>query len=58
MGPIAFDNNYALLPDRFYTRQAPVPVAQPGPIRVNRELAEQLDSGARARCCFHHRSCR
>ena len=42
MGPIAFDNNYALLPDRFYARQAPVPVAHPGPIRVNRELAGQL----------------
>jgi uncharacterized protein YdiU (UPF0061 family) len=42
MGPIAFDNNYALLPDRFYARQAPVPVALPGPIRVNRELAGQL----------------
>jgi uncharacterized protein YdiU (UPF0061 family) len=42
MGPIAFDNSYARLPERFYARQAPEPVAQPGPIRVNTELARKL----------------
>jgi uncharacterized protein YdiU (UPF0061 family) len=42
MDPIAFDNSYARLPERFYARQAPEPVTTPGPIRVNRELAEAL----------------
>ena len=42
MDPASFDNSYARLPQRFYARQAPVPVAAPGPIRVNRELAAQL----------------
>ena len=42
MDPISFDNSYARLPERFYARQTPVPVAAPGPIRVNRELAAQL----------------
>ena len=42
MGPITFDNSYARLPEQFYARQTPVPVAAPGPIRVNRQLAEQL----------------
>jgi uncharacterized protein YdiU (UPF0061 family) len=39
---IAFDNSYARLPDRFFSRRAPTPVAQPGPIRVNTELAGLL----------------
>jgi uncharacterized protein YdiU (UPF0061 family) len=42
MDPIAFDNSYARLPDRFYARQAPEPVTKPGPIRVNVELATAL----------------
>jgi len=42
MDPASFDNSYARLPGRFYTRQTPAPVAAPGPIRVNRELAAQL----------------
>jgi uncharacterized protein YdiU (UPF0061 family) len=42
MDPIAFDNSYARLPGRFYARQVPEPVAAPGPIRVNHELAAQL----------------
>ncbi|MEJ6539731.1 MAG: YdiU family protein, partial [Halioglobus sp.] len=42
MSPITFDNSYARLPEQFYARQAPVPVTAPGPIRVNRQLAEQL----------------
>lgn len=42
MGSIPFDNSYARLPDLFYTRQAPTPVRVPGPIAVNRPLAEYL----------------
>ena len=38
----AFDNSYARLPARFYTRQLPIPVATPGLIRVNHELARYL----------------
>ena len=37
-----FDNSFLQLPGRFYTKLAPTPVSKPGPIRVNRELAEQL----------------
>ena len=37
-----FDNTYVTLPERFYTRQAPVPVADPGLIRVNHDLATRL----------------
>ena len=37
-----FDNSYARLPERFYTRQLPVPVSAPGLIRVNHELANYL----------------
>ena len=39
---LRFDNSYARLPDRFYVRQAPVPVSRPALIRVNRPLAERL----------------
>jgi uncharacterized protein YdiU (UPF0061 family) len=39
---LRFDNSYLQLPGRFYTELAPTPVSSPGPIRVNRELAEQL----------------
>ena len=42
MATIAFDNSYARLPERFYTRRAPTAVAQPGPIRVNHALAALL----------------
>ena len=42
MTAIAFDNSYARLPERFYTRRAPTAVAQPGPIRVNHALATLL----------------
>ena len=42
MDPITFNNSYIRLPQQFYTRQAPVPVAAPEPIRINRQLAEQL----------------
>ena len=37
-----FDNSYARLPERFYSRQQAEPVAKPGPVRVNRALAAQL----------------
>jgi uncharacterized protein YdiU (UPF0061 family) len=37
-----FDNSYARLPDRFFQRIAPTPVAAPRLIRVNRALASQL----------------
>jgi uncharacterized protein YdiU (UPF0061 family) len=39
---IPFDNSYARLPDRFYARLNPTPVAAPRLIRVNERLAEQL----------------
>ena len=37
-----FDNSYVNLPQRFYVRQAPVPVADPQLVRVNHELAKLL----------------
>ena len=37
-----FDNTYSQLPERFYVRLDPVPVSEPGLIRVNRGLAELL----------------
>ncbi len=39
---INFDNSYARLPDRFYVRLDPTPVAAPKLVRVNAALAEQL----------------
>jgi uncharacterized protein YdiU (UPF0061 family) len=42
MNTLHFDNSYLQLPDRFYTKLAPTPVSSPGPIRVNRELAQSL----------------
>lgn len=39
---IPFDNTYARLPDRFYARVNPTPVAAPRLVRVNTALAEQL----------------
>jgi uncharacterized protein YdiU (UPF0061 family) len=42
MNPIAFDNSYARLPERFYAAIAPTPVAAPRLIRLNGELAAQL----------------
>jgi uncharacterized protein YdiU (UPF0061 family) len=37
-----FNNSYVNLPERFYVRQAPVPVADPALICVNHELAQLL----------------
>ncbi len=39
---IPFDNSYARLPDRFYVRLDPTPVAEPMLIRLNTGLAETL----------------
>lgn len=39
---IPFDNSYARLPDRFYARLGPTPVAAPGLIAVNSALAREL----------------
>ena len=45
---IPFDNTYARLPERFYARLDPTPVAAPRLVRLNTALAEQLglDPGA------------
>ena len=40
---LPFDNSYGRLPERFYTRLAPTPVAEPGLIAVNHALARDLD---------------
>ena len=39
---LPFDNSYARLPERFYARLAPTPVAAPRLIKINRPLALQL----------------
>jgi len=39
---IPFDNSYATLPDRFFARVAPTPVAAPRLIKLNTALAQQL----------------
>ncbi|RAP42429.1 hypothetical protein BYZ73_04345 [Rhodovulum viride] len=39
---IRFDNSYARLPDRFFSRQAPEPVRAPRLLALNRPLAEAL----------------
>ncbi|MEW6643061.1 MAG: protein adenylyltransferase SelO [Pseudomonadota bacterium] len=44
--PIAFDNSYAALPDRFFARVAPTPVAAPRLIKLNAALAEELNLDA------------
>jgi uncharacterized protein YdiU (UPF0061 family) len=38
----AFDNSYARLPERLYTRQPPAPVAEPTLIAVNGRLAREM----------------
>lgn len=42
MNPIAFDNSYARLPERFHSRMSPTAVTAPAPITINRELAQLL----------------
>lgn len=53
---IAFDNTYARLPEKFYSRTKPTPVANPRLVKLNTALAELLgldvallssDAGAR-----------
>jgi uncharacterized protein YdiU (UPF0061 family) len=44
----AFDNSYARLPEQFYARVRPTPVAEPGLLRLNRPVAEQLGLDADA----------
>jgi len=39
---LPFDNSYARLPERFYARLAPTPVAAPRLVKLNRPLAVQL----------------
>ena len=39
----AFDNSYARLPDRFFARLRPTPVAAPCLVRLNQKLAGRLD---------------
>ncbi|MBF0247435.1 MAG: YdiU family protein [Alphaproteobacteria bacterium] len=39
---IAFDNSYARLPERFFARLAPEPVARPELVALNHALAESL----------------
>ncbi len=38
----AFDNSYARLPERFFARLDPTPVAAPGMVRLNQPLARDL----------------
>ena len=38
----AFDNSYARLPDRFFARLRPTPVAAPRLVRLNKKLAWHL----------------
>jgi uncharacterized protein YdiU (UPF0061 family) len=40
--PIAFDNSYARLPERFFARLSPDPVSSPRLIRLNEPLAQRL----------------
>ncbi|WP_425053682.1 protein adenylyltransferase SelO [Psychromarinibacter sp. S121] len=45
---VPFDNSYGRLPDRFFSRLAPTPVAKPGLIEVNDRLAAELGLDAEA----------
>jgi serine/tyrosine/threonine adenylyltransferase len=45
---IVFDNSYARLPERFYARVKPTPVAQPRLVKLNRSLARMLGLDADA----------
>ena len=44
--PVAFHNTYSSLPERFFTRVAPTPVAAPRLIALNRALASELNLDA------------
>jgi uncharacterized protein YdiU (UPF0061 family) len=43
VAPFSFDNSYARLPERFYARLKPTPVAAPKLVALNRGLAEELE---------------
>ena len=43
---LPFDNSYARLPDRFFTKLDPTPVDKPALIALNRELANELGLSA------------
>lgn len=43
-----FDNSYARLSDKLFTRQQPTPVSKPSLIKINTALAEQLNLSAAA----------
>ena len=45
---IAFDNSYSKLPERFYSRQNPTPVADPALVRFNTTLAAEIGLPAEA----------
>lgn len=45
---LPFNNSYATLPERFYTRLAPTPVSDPSLIALNRPLANELGLDANA----------
>ena len=45
---LPFDNSYAALPERFYSKLAPTPVAEPSLIALNHALAESLGLDAKA----------
>ncbi|WP_172295761.1 YdiU family protein [Pseudoruegeria sp. HB172150] len=45
---VPFDNSYGKLPDRFFTRVAPTPVAEPSLIALNAALAKELGLDAEA----------
>ena len=42
MTPFPFDNTYASLPDQFHSRLNPVPVKNPGLVKINLALATEL----------------
>jgi uncharacterized protein YdiU (UPF0061 family) len=46
--PITFDNSYARLPERFYARLEPTPVASPRLVKLNEGLARELGLDATA----------
>ena len=43
---LVFNNHYARLPEHFYARLNPTPVREPGLIKLNHALAEELDLDA------------
>ena len=45
---MSFDNSYARLPDRFFARLDPTPVAEPRLLMLNRKLAAELGLDAEA----------